>query len=50
MNRRILEVAYLAIYLSGDAETKEKAEAIKQVRNNGDITDDEALELAIEFC
>ena len=48
--RRILEVARLIRVLEDDEiELYEKVEQIRMVRQNGDITEEEALELAIEY-
>ena len=50
MKRNILELARLFRCLeSGDAPEM-KAKEIKFVRDNGHITDDEALTLALEYC
>lgn len=46
----ILEVARLIRVLEDEAIAKEtKVQQIKVVRDNGDITEDEALELALEY-
>jgi hypothetical protein len=48
--RNILEVARLVRVLEDKAISRdEKIAQIKLVRDNGDITSDEALELAIEY-
>ncbi len=48
--RRILEVVRLVRVLEDDKFTKqEKADQIKMVRDNGDITFDESIELALEY-
>ena len=48
--RRIMEVARLLRVLESDETKTVKAEQIKLVRDNGDITPDEAVELAVEYC
>ena len=48
--RNILEVARLVRVLEDkNLDKKAKVNQIKMVRDNGDITEDEALELAIEY-
>ena len=48
--RNILEVARLIRVLESEAYTaNEKVAQIKMVRDNGDISSDDALELAIEY-
>ena len=47
--RDIVEVARLIRVLESDVSREEKDEQIKMVRDNGDITADEAFELAIEY-
>ena len=48
--RRILEVARLVRVLEDKGISKqEKVDQIKMVRDNGDITSDEALDLAVEY-
>ena len=50
MMRNILEVARLIRVLESESVSKQvKVDQIKLVRDNGDITSDEALELAIEY-
>ena len=50
MARNILEVARLIRVLEdGDISRQDKVEQIKLVRGNGDITDGEALDLAVEY-
>ena len=50
MARNILEVARLIRVLEdGDISRQDKVEQIKLVRGNGDITDEEALDLAVEY-
>ena len=48
--RNIMEVARLFRVLESRDSVQDKANAIKLVRDNGDITPNEALELAIEYC
>ena len=50
MSRNILEIGRLFRVLDSDAPISLKAEQIKYVRDNGHITQDEALELALEYC
>ena len=50
MERNIIEVAELIEFLATCNDNKRKAEKIKHDRNNGLITDSEALELAIYYC
>lgn len=47
--RDILEVARLVLVLESDVDCDTKVQQIKLVRDNGDITPDEALELALEY-
>ena len=48
--RNILEVARLIRVLEDEKFTRqEKADQIKMVRDNGDITFDESIELAVEY-
>ena len=48
---RILQIAHLVMYLT-DKKTEyfDKVDAIKNARDSGIITADDALELAMEFC
>ena len=45
-----LKMGRLIGFLQSDAEKDEKIAEIKAARTNGLISDDEALELTIEFC
>lgn len=48
--RNILEIARLIRVLEDDTISKsDKIKNIKMVRNNGHITEDEALELVIDY-
>ena len=47
--RDILEVVRLVLVLESDVDRDTKVQQIKLVRDNGDITPDEALELALEY-
>ena len=50
MMRRILEIARLVRVLEDKGISKQmKVEQIKLVRDNGDITNDEAVDLAVEY-
>lgn len=50
MARNILEVARLIRVLESGDSIEQKANEIKFVRDNGHITDEEAFELALEYC
>lgn len=45
----IIQVAHLIEYLLGDASKENKAAEIKAARDNGLITRDEAIDLAVEY-
>lgn len=48
--RRILEIARLIRVLEDEGISKQtKVDQIKLVRDNGDITNDEAVDLAVEY-
>lgn len=47
--RDIREVVRLVLVLESDVDRDTKVQQIKLVRDNGDITPDEALELALEY-
>ena len=47
--KNILEVARLIRVLESNDSKEAKVKQIKLVRDNGDITSDEALDLAIEY-
>ena len=49
--RRLTEIARLVCVLERkDIPWEEKVSQIKLVRDNGDITTDEALDLVTEYC
>lgn len=50
MKRDILELARLFRCLESGDCVEMKAKEIKYVRDNGHITEDEALTLALEYC
>lgn len=47
--RNILEVVRLVRVLESDLPNEEKVAQLKMVRDNGDITQDEAVELVLEY-
>lgn len=47
--RNILEIARLVRVLESGLSKEEKIAQLKLVRDNGDLTQDEALELALEY-
>ena len=47
--RNIMNIVNLIRLLESDMPEKEKKQQIKTARNDGDITKDEALELALEY-
>lgn len=48
--RGFLRMARLLDYLQSDATRSDKVFEIKRARDDGFISEDEALELTIEFC
>ena len=45
-----IRMAHLLGFLDSDAPKEDKVLEIKMARDDGFITEDEAVELAIEFC
>lgn len=45
-----IRMAHLISFLDSSASKKDKALEIKMARDDGFITEDEAIEIAVEFC